>query len=266
MNQFRVSPRSKVRLGDIDPADRSLLKNKKEGEARLTELGERLDELQDLLYAGGKHSLLIVLQGMDTAGKDGVIRKVFQNIDPLGVRAVAFKAPTEEELSHDFLWRIHRHAPARGEVVIFNRSHYEDVLVVRVKSLVPARVWKARYAQINDFERTLAEAGATIVKFFLYIDRDEQKERLQARLDDPAKRWKFRRGDLDDRALWDDFIEAYEEAISKTSTEWAPWYIVPANSKWYRNVVVAQVLVDTLEALGLQPPQAVEDLTGITID
>ncbi|HUP46160.1 MAG TPA: polyphosphate kinase 2 family protein [Thermoanaerobaculia bacterium] len=267
MNRYLIAPGSRLRLRDIDPSDTSLVEGeKKEGEKRLARLGKRLDELQDLLYAGREHKLLVVLQGMDTAGKDGTIRKVFQNVDPLGVRAVAFRAPSEEELDRDFLWRIHRRVPGRGEVVIFNRSHYEDVLVVRVKELVPKKVWSARYDQINDFERLLAATGTTIVKFFLHIDRDEQKERLQKRLDDPAKRWKFRRGDLDDRKLWDEYQKAYEDAISRTSTEWAPWYVVPANAKWYRSVVVAQVLVEALEALDLRPPEPVEDLTGIAID
>ena len=265
MDHYRIKAGSKVRLGDFDAGDTSLLKNKKEGEKRLAELGERLDALQDLLYAGRQHKLLIVLQGMDTAGKDGVIRKVFQSINPLGVHAVAFGPPSEEERAHDFLWRVHRRVPRAGEIVIFNRSHYEDVLVVRVKELVSKKVWKKRYEQIVDFEKLLTETGTVILKFFLHIDRDEQKERLQERIDDPAKRWKFRRGDLDDRQKWDAFEEAYEEAISRTSTKQAPWYIVPANAKWYRNVVVAEVLVAALEGLKMQPPQPTEDLTGIRI-
>ena len=267
MDRYHVKPGSKLRLSSFDPEDTSLVDGgKKEGESLLRELGERLGQLQDLLYAGHEHKLLIVLQGMDTAGKDGAIRKVFQNIDPLGVRAVAFKAPSEEELDHDFLWRIHRQVPAKGEVVIFNRSHYEDVLVVRVKELVPKKVWKARYDQINDFENLLAATGTTIVKFFLHIDRDEQRKRLQARIDDPAKRWKFRKGDLDDRKLWDEYEKAYEEALARTSTEQAPWYVVPANAKWYRNVVIAQVLVDTLEALDLKAPEASDDVEGVRVE
>lgn len=267
MDRYHVKPGAKLRLSSIDPDDTALVDGgKKAGEAVLRKLGQRLGELQDLLYAGHEHKLLIVLQGMDTAGKDGTIRKVFQNIDPLGVRAVPFKAPSEEELDRDFLWHVHRQVPARGEVVIFNRSHYEDVLVVRVKELVPKKVWKARYEQINEFEKLLAETGTTIVKFFLHIDRDEQRERLQARIDDEAKRWKFRKGDLDDRKLWDEYEKAYEEALSRTSTEWAPWYVVPANAKWYRNVVVAQVLVDTLEALDLQAPEGADDIEGLKVE
>ena len=242
MDQYRIKPGSNLRLRDFDAGDTSLVKNKKEGEKLLAELGERLDALQDLLYAGHQHKLLIVLQGMDTAGKDGVIRKVFQNIDPLGVHAVPFGPPSEEERAHDFLWRVHRRVPRAGEVVIFNRSHYEDVLVVRVKELVPKKVWKKRYQQIVDFEKLLAETGTVILKFFLHIDRDEQKERLQERIDDPAKRWKFRRGDLDDRQKWDAFEEAYEEAISRTSTRQAPWYVVPADRKWVRDVAVSEAV------------------------
>jgi PPK2 family polyphosphate:nucleotide phosphotransferase len=182
------------------------------------------------------------------------------------VRAVAFKVPTEEERDHDFLWRVHRQMPGAGEIVLFNRSHYEDVLVVRVHELVPKKVWKERYRQINDFERMLVETGTTILKFYLHIDRDEQKERLQERLDDPTKRWKFRRGDLDDRNKWDEYMDAYEDALSKTSTSYAPWYVVPANAKWYRNIVVGKVLMKTLEDFNLEWPEPAEDLAGITIE
>ncbi len=267
MKTYRVSPGKKVSLRDHDASDTSLVEGgKRDGEARLAKLGARLEELQDLLYAGHQHKLLIVLQGMDTAGKDGAIRKVFDSMDPLGIRVASFKVPTEVELDHDFLWRVHQQVPGKGEVVVFNRSHYEDVLVVRVRDLVPKKVWRERYDQINDFEKLLAETGTTIVKFFLHIDRDEQKERLQARLDDPAKRWKFRKGDLDDRKLWDDYQAAYEDVLSRTSTKWAPWYVVPANAKWYRNVVISQVLVDTLEGLGLKYPKAEEDLDSVRVD
>jgi len=181
-------------------------------------------------------------------------------------QVTSFRGPTEEELAHDFLWRVHPQVPARGEMVIFNRSHYEDVLVVRVKELAPAKVWKARYDQINDFERLLAESGTTILKFFLHIDRDEQKERFQARLDDPTKRWKFRKGDLEDRKLWDKYMAAYQDVLSRTSKDGAPWYVVPANKKWYRNLVVATILVETLEKLNMKYPAPEEDLDGIMID
>jgi PPK2 family polyphosphate:nucleotide phosphotransferase len=267
MKTYRVAPGKKVRLSDHDAGDTTLVKGgKKEGEARLAKLGARLEELQDLLYAGHEHKVLIVLQGMDTAGKDGAIRKVFDSMDPLGIRVASFKVPTEEELDHDFLWRVHKQVPGKGEVVIFNRSHYEDVLVVRVHDLVPKKIWRERYDQINAFEKHLADTGTTIVKFYLHIDRDEQKERLQARLDDPTKQWKFRKGDLDDRKRWDDYQAAYEDVLGKTSTKWAPWYIVPANAKWYRNVVISQVLVDTLEELDLEYPKPEEGLESVTVE
>lgn len=267
MKDLRIAPGSRVKLRDFDPSSTPATRGgKKDAEAVLAKLGARLDELQDVFYANGSRGLLIVLQGMDTSGKDGTIRKVFENVDPLGVRVASFKAPTEEELAHDFLWRIHRQVPRKGEIVIFNRSHYEDVLVVRVHNLVPEKVWRKRYDQINEFERMLAENGTLIVKFFLHIDLDEQRERLQKRLDDPAKRWKFRRGDLDERKHWDSYTKAYEDVLSRTSTEWAPWYVVPANAKWHRNIVIARVLVETLESLRLGYPEPEEDLTGIIVE
>ena|SRR6185295_8726614 len=203
---------------------------------------------------------------MDTSGKDGTIRHVFEGVNPLGVDVAAFKAPTPEELDHDFLWRVHPKVPGRGEIVIFNRSHYEDVLAARVHGFVPPEVWRLRYRQIVDFERLLAETGTVVLKFFLHIDKDEQRKRLQARLDDPAKRWKFRRGDLDDRRHWDDYMAAYEEALSRTSRKRAPWFIVPSNRKWYRNLVVATILVKALETLDIKIPEPEEDLRGIVID
>ena len=268
MNRYRVEPGQRVHLAKLDAGSTAAFDGKKkdaETEA-FPRLNARLEELQELLWAERKHKMLIVLQGMDTSGKDGTIRHVFDGVNPQGVRVASFKAPTEAELAHDFLWRVHPNVPGRGEMAIFNRSHYEDVLVVRVQQLAPEEVWRPRYRQINDFERLLAETGTTILKFFLHIDKDEQKERLQARLDDPAKRWKFRKGDLDDRARWDDYVAAYEEALEKTSTEHAPWYVVPANKKWYRNLVVATVLVETLEKLGMKHPEAEEDLAGIEIE
>jgi len=263
--RFRVKPGGKVDLSDLDPASTPGFSHKEAGE-RLQELNDRLETLQEALWAEHRHKVLVVLQGMDTSGKDGTIRHVFEGVNPLGVRVAAFKAPTEEELDHDFLWRVHPKVPGRGEMVIFNRSHYEDVLVARVQKLVPPEVWQARYGQINDFERLLTDTGTTILKFFLYISKDEQKERLQARLDDPQKQWKFRRGDLVDRALWDEYIRAYEEALSRTSQKHAPWYVVPADKKWYRNLVVGTVLVKTLEDLNIQIPKAEEDLKGIVIE
>jgi PPK2 family polyphosphate:nucleotide phosphotransferase len=267
MERYRVEPGSKVDLSEMDAGSTEGFKGgKKEGGEKLQELNGRLEALQEALWAEHRRKVLVVLQGMDTSGKDGTIRHVFEGVNPLGVRVAAFKAPTEEELDHDFLWRIHSKVPGRGEIVIFNRSHYEDVLAARVRGIVPPEVWRARYDQINDFERLLAETGTVILKFFLHIDRDEQKERLQARLDDPAKQWKFRRGDLEDRQLWDEYTKAYEEALSRTSQEHAPWYVVPANKKWFRNLVVATVLVRALEDLGIKVPEAAEDLQGITIE
>ena len=219
-----------------------------------------------MLYAENKHKVLIVLQAMDTGGKDGVIRHVFDGVNPQGVRVAAFKQPTPTELAHDYLWRVHQQTPGKGEVVIFNRSHYEDVLVVRVHNLVPEAVWRRRYEQINAFEKLLAEEGTTILKFYLHIDLDEQKERLQARLDDPAKRWKFAKGDLDERQRWPQYMAAYEEMLSKTSTEWAPWYIIPANRKWYRNLVISQIIVETLEGLAMSYPPAEAGLEDIVIE
>lgn len=232
----------------------------------IAKLNAKLEELQEVLYAEGKHKILIVLQAMDTGGKDGAIRRVFDGVNPQGVRVAAFKVPTEEELAHDYLWRVHKVVPGKGEMVIFNRSHYEDVLVVRVHNIVPKEVWKARYEQINAFERHLAETGTTILKFYLHIDQDEQKERLQARLDDPAKQWKFRLGDLEERKLWPDYMKAYEDALGKTSTEHAPWYIVPANRKWYRDLVISSVLVDALKKLDMKYPEPEDDLSSVVIE
>jgi len=266
MHIHRVEPGSRVRLDRIDPGATPGAKGKKAAEARFGPLNERLSELQNRLWAERRHKVLVVLQGMDTSGKDGTIRHVFRGVNPLGVSVAAFKAPTEEERGHDFLWRVHQRVPASGEIMIFNRSHYEDVLVVRVRELAPKAVWKARYEQIVRFEELLAESGTLVLKFFLHISRDEQKERLEDRLNDPEKRWKFRKGDLDDRRLWDDYQRAYEDALEKTSRDRAPWYVVPANKKWYRNLVVATSLVEALESLKIEQPQPAEDLTGVVID
>lgn len=267
MKQYRVKPGSKVDLRKIDPGSTAGFKGKKaDAEKELLKLSERLEVLQESLWAEHEHKVLIVLQGMDTSGKDGTISHVFEGVNPLGVQVAVFKAPTPGELDHDFLWRVHPKVPGRGEMVIFNRSHYEDVLVARVHDLVPREVWQNRYGQINDFERLLAESGTTLLKFFLHISKDEQRRRLQARLDDPQKRWKFRQGDLAERALWDDYVGAYEDALSRTSQKWAPWYVVPADKKWFRNLVVATVLVKALEDLDIKVPEPAEDLEGIVIE
>jgi PPK2 family polyphosphate:nucleotide phosphotransferase len=267
MKRYRVEPGAKVDLSKYDPESTKGFKGgKKEAEKQFQPLNERLETLQEALWAEHKHKVLIVLQGMDTSGKDGTISHVFEGVNPMGVRVVAFKVPTAEELDHDFLWRVHSKVPGRGEIVIFNRSHYEQVLPVRVLGLEPPEAWHRHYDQINDFERLLAETGTTILKFFLHISKDEQKQRLQERLDDPAKRWKFRKGDLVDRSKWDEYTEAYEDLLSRTSTKWAPWYVVPANKKWFRNLMVATVLVETLESLEIKVPEPVEDLTGVVIE
>ncbi|MEW6179469.1 MAG: polyphosphate kinase 2 family protein [Chloroflexota bacterium] len=266
MDKYRVKPGMKIHLKEWDAGETDGFNGgKDEGRERLQELNRELEELQELLYAEHKHKVLIVLQGMDTSGKDGVIRHVFEGVNPQGVRVANFKVPTPEELDHDYLWRVHRQTPGRGEMVIFNRSHYEDVLVVRVHGLVPEEIWKRRYAQINDFERLLAEEGTLILKFYLHIDLQEQKERLQARLDDPTKHWKFSVGDLKERARWAEYMQAYEDVLNKTSTDYAPWFIVPSNKKWYRNLVVASVLVDALKGLKMEYPQPKDDLSQVVI-
>jgi PPK2 family polyphosphate:nucleotide phosphotransferase len=235
----------RVRLHDIDPDANGGL-NKDEGRARFAELNAELDVMQEELYAAGIHALLLILQGMDTAGKDGAIRNVMLNLNPQGCRVESFKVPTEEELAHDFLWRVHRVVPRKGMVGVFNRSHYEDVLVVRVHSLVPESVWRARYDQINAFERLLADTGTIIVKCFLHISKEEQEQRLLARERDVSKAWKLSAGDWRERAFWDDYMAAYEEALTRCSTDYAPWYIIPANRKWYRDLAISEALVETL--------------------
>jgi len=266
MDRYRVKPGKRVDLNRWDPDDTSALDgSEEEAEDRLVKLNRQLEDLQELLYAEGKRRLLVVLQAMDTGGKDGTIRHVFEGVNPLGVKVASFKVPTQEELGHDFLWRVHKQTPTKGEITIFNRSHYEDVLVVRVHRLVPPEVCRGRYGRINDFERMLAEEGTTILKFFLHISKEEQKKRLQARLDERDKRWKFNVGDLKERRLWSAYMEAYVDAIGKTSTQWAPWYIVPANHKWYRNLVVCTVIVETLKSLKMRYPEPEVNLDRIVI-
>jgi PPK2 family polyphosphate:nucleotide phosphotransferase len=264
MNKYLVRPGQKVDLGDFDPDDTHLVPGgKTEAKIQNAAIQERLARLQELLYAEHERKLLIVLQGMDTSGKDGTIRHVMGGFNPVGTRVVSFKKPTSEELDHDYLWRVHRQVPGKGEAVVFNRSHYEDVLVVRVHDLVPKDTWRKRYNQIRAFEQMLAEEGAVILKFFLYISKEEQRARLEARVADPTKRWKFQQGDLDERNLWKEYQRAYEDALSKTTTEWAPWYVVPANQKWYRNYVVGSVVADSLERLHMKYPEP--DLSGIVV-
>jgi len=267
VKKYLVEPGEKVKLSNWDPDNTSEFKGTKEQAlVEIEKLNRRLEELHEVLYAEHQHKILIVLQAMDTGGKDGTIRHVFEGVNPQGARVANFKEPTAEELNHDYLWRVHRQVPAKGELVIFNRSHYEDVLVVRVHGLLPSEVWKPRFGQINAFEQMLAEEGTTILKFYLHIDKDEQKKRLQARLDDPNKRWKFRLGDLHERRLWLDYMQAYEDVLNKTSTKAAPWYIIPANHKWYRDLVISSILVDALEGLKMKFPEPEENLDGIVIE
>jgi len=266
MKRYRVAPGSAVHLGQWDPEDKAAFDGGKEKtQEELIRRNRELETLQELLYAEHRHKILVILQGMDTAGKDGVIRHVFEGVNPQGVRVANFKAPSLRELDRDYLWRAHRQVPGRGEMVIFNRSHYEDVLVVRVHDLVPPAVWQKRFDQINDFERMLVEEGTTILKFFLHIDLDEQKKRLQARLNEPEKRWKFDPNDLKERALWPAYMNAYEEMLGRTSTAWAPWVVVPSNSKRYRNLVIASLLVETLGGLDMQYPAAPDGLDALVI-
>jgi PPK2 family polyphosphate:nucleotide phosphotransferase len=265
IEQLIVKPGEPAGLGRRDSADRLGLEGKESGRAILTELIAELGALHNRLWAEAARSVLLVLQGADASGKDGTIRSVLTGINPQGCRVVSFKQPNVTELAHDFLWRIHRSCPARGEIGIFNRSHYEDVVAVRVRRLAPESVWSTRPHSIRTFERMLVEEGTTVVKVFLHVSREEQGRRLQERLDDPAKNWKFRRGDLDDRARWDEFAAAYDEVIAQTSTEHAPWYIVPADRNWVRNVAVATLLVETLRRLDPQIPPPDPGLAGLRV-
>ena len=224
---------------------------------------ERLDALQNLLYADATRSLLVVLQGLDAAGKDGTVRHIFRGMDPQGISVFSFKEPTARELAHDFLWRVHKRTPQKGEVVVFNRSHYEDVLVVRVHELVPESVWSKRYALINDFESNLVESGTRILKFFLHISPEEQLSRFKERLEDKTRNWKISESDYSERKLWPQYIEAYDEALSRTSTEHAPWFVIPANHKWFRNLAISRIIADALEGMNLKLPAPRVDLREI---
>lgn len=260
MKRYHVKPGSRCSLSACDPDDTGDYKKSDDGKAAAKAETEKciatISRLQERLYANGARALLIVLQGMDTSGKDGTIRSVMSGVNPQGCKVVSFKVPSSEELSHDFLWRVHQKAPPKGFIGIFNRSHYEDVLITRVHGWVTEKEAKRRFSQIKEFEELLAENGTAILKFFLHISKDEQKERLEARIHDPEKRWKWNAGDLEERRRWDDYMKAFQDVISATSTEHAPWYIVPANRKWYRNLVVADRVVDALEAMQLKTPPA----------
>ena len=254
----------KLDLEDHDPGE-SFGWDKEQAKRQLADDVGALAELQTLLFAEGRRSVLVVLQAMDAGGKDGVLREVFVGLNPAGVTVTSFGAPTEDELAHDFLWRIHQHTPADGHIGVFNRSHYEDVLVVRVKQLAPATVWRKRYAHIRHFEQALVDEGTTIVKLFLNISSEEQRDRLQDRIDSPDERWKFRLGDLDDRQLWPAYMEAFGDALTKTSTPSAPWYVVPGDRKWVRNLAVARILRHTLARLDPQPPPADDGIEGLIV-
>lgn len=271
MTQYRVKPGSKFSLKEFDPDDTGEYKKNEQGKtkakAETTKLIARLDGLQERLYANATRSLLIVLQGMDTSGKDGTIKSVMSGVNPQGCKVVAFKAPSKDELARDFLWRVHREVPPKGYIGIFNRSHYEDVLIARVHGWVTDKAVKRRFNQIREFEELLIENGTAVLKFFLHISKDEQKERLEARIADPEKRWKWNSGDLEERKLWSEYLKVFEDVISATSTEEAPWYVVPANRKWYRNLVVADRVVNALEDMKLKTPPDPEgvDFTKLRI-
>jgi len=253
--EYCIKPNQKIKLKDYDPNSLGNWEGKKkEAKQEFTKLAKKIGELQKLLYAEHKHKGLIVLQAMDSGGKDGTTRSVLKKVNPQGVKIANFKVPTPIELDHNYLWRVHAKVPGKGEMTFFNRSHYEDVLVVRVKELVPKHEWSKRYDQINAFEKMLAEEGTLILKFFLHIDLDEQKKRFLERLEDPQKHWKFNPGDIEERKRWDAYQQAYEEVLNRTSSEWAPWYVVPANRNWYRNLIVASVITEALEGLKMQYP------------
>jgi PPK2 family polyphosphate:nucleotide phosphotransferase len=260
---FQVEPGARLKLGKISPAFTGKYKDKDAAKELLKKHTQKLRDLQYLLYAENKRSLLICLQALDAAGKDGTIKHVLGNMNPQGTRVRSFKVPSHEEASHDFLWRIHQQTPATGEVVIFNRSHYEDVLVVRVHQLVPKNVWAQRYDRINEFEKQVAAAGTHIIKFFLHISPEEQLRRFKQRLDDPARHWKISESDYSERELWHDYTAAYEEAISKTSTKHAPWYVIPADHKWFRNLMISKIVVETLQSLDMKFPASSVNLEDI---
>jgi len=256
IDKLVVKPGTKVRLEDFPTDTTPGIKGKPDVETILRETAAKMAVLQYLMYAENKRSLMIVLQGMDTGGKDGTVRHVMTGLNPTGMIVKSFKVPSAEELDHDYLWRIHQAVPGRGDFAIFNRSHYEDVIVVRVHGLAPRSVWKKRYEQINAFEKHLTENRVTILKFFLHISKDEQKRRIQDRMKDPMKRWKLSPADFKEREYWDDYQSAYEDALTKCSTAWAPWHIIPADKKWFRNLAVAEIMLETLESMKMKFPKA----------
>jgi PPK2 family polyphosphate:nucleotide phosphotransferase len=264
-SSYRVDPDAPVSLAELDTSETEGFGSKKDVKDELAELRDKISDLQARLYAEGRRSLLVVLQAMDTGGKDGAIKDVFRGVNPQGCQVWSFKSPSSEELSHDFLWRYHQKAPPRGMITIFNRSHYEDVLVVRVKDIVPETVWRPRYEAIRDFEETLSREGVVVLKFFLHISKDEQKRRLEARLRKPEKHWKFSSADLAERARWESYQVAFQDAINATSTAGAPWYVVPSDHKWFRNLVIARTIAATLEQMDPQFPPSEAGLESIVV-
>jgi PPK2 family polyphosphate:nucleotide phosphotransferase len=262
-NEFRVKPGSKFKIAHVDPDFTDSAHDKQSSEAEVAKLETRLRALQYRLYAEGQRSLLICLQALDAGGKDGTINHVLGSMNPQGTRVHGFKVPSLIEAAHDFLWRVHQQTPAKGEVVVFNRSHYEDVLVVRVHKLVPKAVWSQRYELINDFERDLVAAGTHVLKFYLHISKAEQLQRFKQRLDDPERQWKISESDYTERAFWPAYQDAYEDAIRLTSTKHAPWYVIPANHKWFRNLAVSKIVVETLESLKMTLPPPTVDVAEI---
>jgi PPK2 family polyphosphate:nucleotide phosphotransferase len=260
-----VKPGTKVRLRDWDPSA-TFGWTKETAVAKVARDLDRLSSVQERIWAERRHRILIVLQGIDASGKDGTVSHVMSAFNPRGASVTAFGVPSTRELDHDYLWRVHAAVPGRGEIAIFNRSHYEDVLTVRVHGLVPRDTWARRYGQINDFERMLVQEGTTILKFFLFIDKDEQRARLQARYDDPTKRWKFRMGDIDERKRWDDYTLAFEDALSRCSTDAAPWHIAPANRKWFRDLAVSEIVADALDGLKADYPRQDDLPSGLVIE
>lgn len=266
IESIRVAPGTKPRIASRDTRDQLGLGGKEQAYARLDALRAKLETLQQRLYAEGRHSLLLVLQGLDASGKDGLIRKVFEGLNPQSCNVASFKAPTSTELAHDYLWRIHAELPRRGEIGIFNRSHYEDVVAVRMLELAPPKVWKRRPGHIVDWERMLVDEGTTIIKVFLNISKEEQRVRLQERIDDPEKRWKFRKDDLAVRARFGEYVDAYEDVIEQTSSEHAPWFVVPADRNWVKATAVAELLVAALETIDPQLPSPEEGLEGLIVE
>lgn len=264
-NTHRLEPGRPIRLGDSPTTAGIFHDDRKQAEREFGRLRKKIALLQHRLYSEGKQGLLVVFQAMDAGGKDGTIRRIFEGVNPQGAQVTSFKVPSKEELAHDYLWRIHKAVPRKGMIRVFNRSHYEDVLVVRVENIVPEPIWRRRYDEINSFEKHLSDNGTRILKFYLHISKDEQRERFQERLDDPTKNWKFSRDDLEKRKLWVEYQAAYEDALNRCTTEWAPWYAIPADQKWYRNLAIARVLHATLVDMDPRFP-ASEDLDSVVID